>query len=172
MTQQQEAPRSRAAALFWPAFIIFLLAIPVAAVTVLIRAATSDPGFAVEENYYERGLAWDEVSKQRAVNEALGWGFELFAGRGGGRRLFVQVRLLDRESAPVTAETVSIEAFAVARAADRLHLVPVLADDGSWEAVSLLSRGGLWEFRLEATAGGQRFTEVLRRDLGRVGAER
>jgi len=172
VTQQKETPPNRTAAWFWPAFIIFLLAIPVAAVTVLIRAAVNDPGFAVEEDYYERGLAWDQEAKQRAANEALGWGFELLAGRGGGERLLVQVRLLDRDGAPVPAKTVSIEAFAVARAADRLHLEPVLADDGSWESVSPLSRGGLWEFRLEAFAGGERFTEVLRRDLGGMGAGR
>jgi nitrogen fixation protein FixH len=148
---------------------VFLLAIPVAAAAVLIRAATSDPSVAVEENYYERGLAWDEEARQRAANQRLGWGFELLAGRAGGERLLLQARLLNAEGAPVAADRVRIEAFAVARAADRLQLEPVLAGDGSWEAASPLPRGGLWEFRLEALAGDERFTEVLRRDLGGTG---
>ena len=172
MSGDTPAREGRAAAIFWPAFIVFLLLIPVASVTVLIRAATGDPSVAVEENYYERGLAWDEEARQRAVNERLGWGFELLAGRAGGGRLLVQVRLLDEQGAAVSADSVLIEAFAIARAADRLHLEPTLAADGSWEAASPLSRGGLWEFRLEAIAGEQRFTEVLRRDLGGDGARR
>lgn len=166
MTTVPQTKADRAAGFFWPAFIVFLLLIPVAAATVLIRAATGDPSVAVEEDYYARGLAWDEEARQRATNQELGWNFELLAGRAGGGRLMLQVRLLDAEGKPLIADGVRIEAFAIARAADRLRLEPTLASDGSWEAVSPLARSGLWEFRLEADVQGRRFTEVLRRDLG------
>lgn len=166
MSETQPAPETSAAGWFWPAFIVFLLAIPVAAVAILIHAATGDPSVAVEEDYYERGLAWDDEARQRATNERLGWGFELLAGRAGGGRLLLQARLLDASGGAVAADSVRVEAFAVARAADRLQLAPTLSADGSWEAASPLPRGGLWEFRLEAVAGDERFTEVLRRDLG------
>ena len=170
MSEETRSGSERRAAFVWPAFIIFLLLIPVAAAVVLIRAANDDPSFAVEENYYERAQAWDEEAAQRALNEELGWSVQLFAGRAGGERLLVQVRLFDAEGNELEADSFELEAFAVARAAERLQLELRLGEDGSWEAATPIERGGLWEFRCNVQVGDTRFTEVLRRDLGGYGA--
>lgn len=170
MSEETRNDAERRAAFVWPAFIIFLLLIPVAAAVVLIRAANGDPSFAVEEDYYERAQAWDEEAAQRSLNRELGWSVQLFAGRAGGERLLVQVRLLDAAGRELEADSFEIEAFAVARAAQRRQLDLQLGEDGSWEAATPIERGGLWEFRCTVRVGETRFTEVIRRDLGGYGA--
>jgi nitrogen fixation protein FixH len=158
-------PAERRAAIVWPAFIVTLLAIPVIAAAVLVRASTSDPSFAVEEDYYEKALAWDVEMQQRAANERLGWTFELDADALGDRRLLVSARLLDASGREVPADVVRVEAFPLARASRIARADLALEDGGWWRAAVPLVHGGLWELRLEARAGERRFTEVLRREL-------
>lgn len=157
--------RKRAAAIFWPAFIVFLLLIPVAASVVLVRVATGDPSFAVEEDYYEKARDWDAEMEQRGVNERLGWRVELRAAAVAGRRVILTARLFDEAGRPVGAEQVRLEAFPVARASqvERVELTPT--PEGSWDATLPLHHAGLWEFRFEALARGERFTETIRREL-------
>ena len=160
----------RRAAIFWPAFIVFLLAIPVAAVVVLIRAATSDPSFAVEPDYYAKGLAWDIEMAQRRANERLGWTLDVRAGTAAGERALLSVRLSDREGLVVPAQSLRVEAFPVARAHQRETVELRLEEEGNWEATWPLRHGGLWELRFVAETDEDRYTEAVRVELGPAGA--
>ena len=154
---------------FWPAFIVFLLLIPVAASVVLVRVAHDDPSFAVEENYYEKGVQWDSEMEQRAANERLGWRVDLRVQAVAGRRVILVARLFDENERPVAAESVSLEAFPIARASQVERVELASTPEGTWDATLPLHHSGLWEFRFAAQARGERFTETIRRELDPAG---
>ena len=76
----------------WPVAVAGILGLTVAGNIWLIRVASGDPSFAVEENYYQRGVHWDDEMAQRARNIALGWKLAaslspIRAGRGSDLRI-------------------------------------------------------------------------------------
>lgn len=150
----------------WPLAVAGILGLTIAANVWLIRIANTDPSFAVEENYYQRGIRWDEELAQRARNDSLGWQLvtslsPIEEGRGAGLR----IALRDATVAPIAGAAVVVRAMHVARAS---HPVDVTlrpaADVGAYEAVVPLERAGLWELRIDVHRGTDRFTAVERLD--------
>ena len=131
----------------------------------MARIAEDDPGFAVERDYYQKASDWDGALAQQAQNEKLGWQAELTVSELPGGRLSLSVKLRDRAGAPIPDAHVSVEAFHNARAANRVALELSPGPTG-YAAVIPPQRAGLWEFRLSARAGSDRFTSVLRQQLG------
>jgi hypothetical protein len=81
-------------------------------------------------------------------------------------RLDVQLR--DRAGHELTGALVSIKAFHNARAMHILSSDLSEPAPGHYTAVIPAHRPGLWEVRLEAHHAGQRFAQVLRRELSGV----
>src|SRR5687768_354460 len=108
----------------WPMAVTTILGITVAANIWLIRTASGDPSFAIEENYYERGVHWDDELAQRATNRALGWKVVATMTREGtGNDAVLHVVLTDSAVAPIEGASIVVKAMHVARARDPVELV-------------------------------------------------
>jgi len=151
---------------FWPIAIVVLLGGLVTGDIIMLIKATSDPSFAVEDDYYQKAENWDEYAAQRDTNSRLGWRAVLTAAvveRGAAR---VSVILVDREGTPIPGAAVSVVAFHNARASNRLEGTLTWNPDGSYETELPLRRPGIWEFRLLVTRGEETFTQTIRHELG------
>jgi len=153
----------------WPWIIGGLMAVVLGANLILMYVATSDPSFAVEENYYQKGLDWDDKRAQDRTNTDLGWSLQLevAARRSADGTTGLTANLIDRDGQPISDATIHLEAFHNARAAaiQKRDLAP--RGDGRYSASLLMRRPGLWEFRFEVSRGEQRFTHTVVQELFR-----
>jgi nitrogen fixation protein FixH len=154
----------------WPAALVAVLAVTVLANVAILRLA-SDPGAsALEPDAYAKAVAWDSTASARDRSAALGWTAtaRLEPAAAGAR---VTVSLSDRGGAPVAGARVTIEAIhngLVRRPAATLAPADSAAA-GTYVAGLPLTRPGLWEIRVRAEHGGERFVTSLRAELARVG---
>lgn len=127
--------------------------------------ATSDASFAVEKDYYNQALKWDQYQEQQTVNAELGW---KVSSRVEPNRLLV-LTLLDSAERPLTEADVNVEAFANVRAQERFELRLKEARPGVYTGVLPTSRLGLWELRLRVRLGSELFTAKQTVELTRSG---
>lgn len=145
----------------WPWFIGALLAATVVAQAIMLYAATHDATFAVVPDYYARGLAFDSTIAQERRNLMLGWrASAAFAPAAAGTT--VSVRLADQAGAPVAGATVRAELISNLDASHPLEIALTADGEGSYVATTQFLRRGLWDVRLDALKGGERFTPVMR----------
>ncbi|MFG0242946.1 MAG: FixH family protein [Phycisphaerales bacterium JB054] len=155
----------------WPGFVLALLGMSVTMVTITVVAAVGDPSFAVESDYHDKAIRWDDHLAQKARDAELGWNVEATLGTmPGSDELALVVRLTDRTGAPIAGASIEGSSFHYA-AADRvqtLAFVPT-SEPGAYAAPALLNRAGLWDLRLTVDAAGEHFTHRQRLELGKVG---
>jgi nitrogen fixation protein FixH len=147
--------------------IVALLGVSLSANLALLVLAVDDPSFAVEPEYYEKAMAWDEKRAQDRRNEELGWSLELEVGHDpspSGSRT-VALLLLDDEGAAIEGATVRLETFHNARAGEIFESTLAPEGGGRYAAALPLRRPGLWEFRFVVESGGETFTKTLLRDV-------
>ncbi len=151
----------------WPAAIVGALAVHGVAWLAVVYLATSNPSYAVEEDYYSKALAWDAGRAQDRVNTSLGWRVEIAVEpvSAPGRQPEVVATLVDRDGLAVESAAVSLEAFHNARAADVLHADLLPEGGGRYRAALPMRRNGLWELRLSADVGSHHFTHRELRHL-------
>lgn len=145
---------------WFPYFLVSLLLISVGANVFLIMRATDDPSFAVEPDYYDKAVHWDESQAAKQASRDLGWRAEIEAAHEG-----VTVELVDALGRPVEGAEVQIVAFHNARARDRLVDTMRPAGPGRYDLRRRLERSGIWEIRLTARRGDDRFLHVVREEL-------
>jgi nitrogen fixation protein FixH len=152
----------------WIAIVGVLAVVVVAANLILAWVAVSDPSFAVEEDYYQKAMAWDEKRAQDRRNAELGWTleFEMAQRHAADGTLELSARLRDAAGEGLTGVRIGVEAFHNARASHVLHATLSHGDGGLYSAPLAIYRPGLWEFRFEAQRGDQRFTHVEVREVG------
>lgn len=152
---------------YWPWLLGALMALVVGANLVLIYVATSDPSFAVEEDYYRKAQAWDEKRAQDRRNDQLGWTLDLEVARerspDGSVGLTAVLRGPDGQK--ITDASIRLATFHNARAANILRTELQRAPDGGYRASLPMRRPGLWEFRFEVSRGGERFTYTTMQEL-------
>lgn len=151
---------------WWPIAVVTILGLTVAANVWLIRVATHDPSFAVEEDYYQRGVHWDDELAQRARNAALGWTLAASISpirEGGGSDLTVALR--DSVVAPISGASITVRAMHVARANDAVELRLEPSTPGTYAVHMPIQRAGLWELRIDVQRGTERFTATERLDV-------
>lgn len=149
----------------WPVAIAGILGLTVAANVWIIRLANDDPSFAVEPDYYQKGLRWDDELAQRERNQRLGWRLLPIIApivRGAGADLRVELR--DARIQPIGDASIVVTAMHVARAADPVEVTLRPEADGRYEAIVPLERPGLWELRFDVHRGSDRFTATERLD--------
>jgi len=151
----------------WPAIVIALLATHLTVGGVMLYFATMDPSFAVEEDYYAKALAWDSTARQRGENAELGWSASVRVADSAGPLLerAVTLTLVDAAGAPVERAGVRLVAFHNARSDDRLESAMSESRPGVYTADLRIRRPGVWEFRVTAERGADRFTDSLRSDV-------
>jgi nitrogen fixation protein FixH len=151
---------------YWPFLLVGLLAAGVGANIYLLARAVGDPSFAVEPDYYAKGVAWDAHQAQARENAALGWSVavEVAPADLATGRARVVARLTDRDGRCVPGAAVGLEAFHNARAADVLKATLAETAEHDYAADVPIVRPGLWEFRVAATRGPETFTAVIDQD--------
>lgn len=168
MTETQTTAPARWNRLVWPGMIFVIIGLHIAIMLVMVYVATSDRSFAIEPDYYQKGLHWDEIAKQRQVNAQLGWKVAIEVAPAAdvyGQRV-VTCKLTDRDGAPVEQAAVDVVAFAHARASERVLAALTTKGGGIYEGKVRLTRKGLWEFRLFVQRGGDTFTHAEQQQVG------
>ena len=151
----------------WPWIVGGLMAVVIGANLILIHLATSDPSFAVEEDYYQKALDWDQKRAQDRTNAQLGWMLDLDVARerSADGSVEVTVSLADREGRPIPDASIHLRAFHNARAAHIFESDLARGATGRYTASLPLRRPGQWEFRREAERAGTRFTYTTLQEL-------
>ena len=142
---------------YWPWLIVGFFVVTVVSNLVVVWIAANDPSFAVEPDYYQKALDWDQKREQDRVNADLGWSIELEVAREKRPDGTVDVvaRLLDAEGVTIPDARISLEAFHNARASYVLE-AELREKEGTYNTTMPLRRPGLWEFRFVASRGGAR----------------
>lgn len=142
---------------FWMFLPVVLLLGSVGLGVLTIKLATSDPSFAVEEDFYEKAKHVDERLAQEEAQRLLGWQVAVDAGPIGSAlgRTPVEFTVVGADREPVGGLAGRLEAFHNARAADTLdaRLEPVPGRPGVYFADLPLDRTGQWIWRYEFTRG-------------------
>lgn len=149
----------------WPTAIVSVLVLYVAFGLIAARIATHDPNFAVEPDYYNKAVMWDSSLAQSNRSDALRWRLIPTlspVGKGTPPTLAFDVR--DSSGEIVKGAHVSVEARQVAYAENVTSATLDERGDGDYAAQLPLARPGLWEFRVVATRGSDRFAATLRMD--------
>ena len=154
----------RRSGLFWALVPVGILGSALVGLGTLASIAVHDPGFALEKNYYERAVNWDRQRAQEATNAQLGYNVALRVARSG-EAAELELELADRAGRALPGAVVTVEAFSNARSGQRQLLSLIAGSDGRYRAGLAWPRPGLWEFRVEVLAEGQRFTQVIRADM-------
>lgn len=145
---------------WFPYLLTALLLISVGSNIYLVIRATNDPSFAVEPDYYQKAVGWDDKQAAQAQSDALGWQVELDAELQG-----LTVHLRDRLGRPIADAEVRVEAFHNARAQERIRGQLVSQGDGTYVWERDFARPGIWEYRLAAQRDDDRFVHVAQEEL-------
>ncbi len=156
-----ESSESKKRGWYWPVLVLALLGALLLMNGVMLYVATRDPSFAVEKDYYQKALDWDQKRARDVASDALGWSIavSLESAEGGIR---VVATVADREGAPVDGANVALEAFHVARSAAERNVTLSEESPGRYEVRWPAMRPGLWELRFRVEKGEQRFTKTIR----------
>ncbi|MGE3164195.1 MAG: FixH family protein [Planctomycetota bacterium] len=149
----------RKAGWYWPWAIGGLLGFwAIGDITVLL-VASNHPSFAVEEDYYQKALAWDQTKAEQQASDRLNWTatvayVALPPGAGPGVEMVLTLR---DASGPITGADVAVRTFH--RAEPKAVLRAQLTDggDGSYRAVLAMGRVGSWQVDIVAQRGDDRF---------------
>lgn len=133
---------------------------------VLYSLSTSDPGFAVEPDYYAKAVNWDAQRAQTRRNEELEYTavLQVFPARRHEEST-MSLTVNDASSAPVTKRRVTLTAFANARAAAQQSLSLSETAPGVYSSRFRLDREGIWEFRVSVERGAEVFTYKTQQEL-------
>ncbi len=151
----------------WPWIIAGALALHVVASLVVVFVATSNPSYAVEEDYYQKALHWDDKRAQDRTNEELGWILNLTVRPAAtpGEEPTLEVHLADAGGEPVDGAVVAVETFHNARAGDILRSSLDAVGEGIYRTTLPMRHNGRWEVRFTAGRGREHFTHAETRHL-------
>jgi nitrogen fixation protein FixH len=144
----------------WPGLLIVLFGGHLLLMFVMAYLATSDGSFAIEPDYYQKGLHWDETAAQLRENDRLGWSVEIELDDDVsvlGHRT-VRCVVSDKQGKPIDGAIVDLVAFHHAHGNDRTAVTLVPVGEGKYETTLRLAYKGLWEFRLVIHRGSDTFT--------------
>jgi len=152
---------------FWVGLILALLGGQMVLICTMAYVATSDGSFAIEPDYYQKGLHWDETAAQIRKNAELGWSVRLQVGDQVGIRgeRALRCRLSDNVGRALDGATIDLVAFPHARGNQRSSATLIPADDGEYATSLRFSHPGVWEFRVIVQRGPETFTQTLLRDV-------
>jgi nitrogen fixation protein FixH len=154
----------------WPVIIIAVLVIDVAVGFAMMRVASDDPHAAIESDYYHKAITWDSTMAQAEQNKSLGWTMTPTLGAiTSAHDAPLTFRLRDVSGAPITDATILVEAVQVAHAEEIVHVTLSSSPDSSYATTLPMTHAGLWELRVIATRGADRFTTVVRLDANTTG---
>ena len=143
----------------WPLGIVAVLALSTAGQIWFAVVANRDQSFAVEGDYYNKAVHWDDELAQRQRNAAFGWtivpSLQLGAGNGAG---VLSVELRDSAGVAITGAEVQVLAMNNARAARQLTATLIEVGAGEYRGPLAAQRSGEWELRFSVRRGAEHFT--------------
>ncbi|MGO9112390.1 MAG: FixH family protein [Thermoguttaceae bacterium] len=162
-----EEPARPSRHLFWPIFLTSLISIHIVSVVVMVIVATHDRSFAIEPDWYQKGLHYEQSAQQQRENRRLGWSVLLNVSQPltGTNRRNVSCTVFDRAGKPVENATVDLVAFAHLRGSNRTSSVLLPHGGGAYAATLAFEDPGVWEFRLVITRRLETFTRIVRREI-------
>jgi nitrogen fixation protein FixH len=133
----------------------------------MVIVATHDRSFAVEPDYYQKGLHFEQTIEQRRENARLGWAIKLELGPSlsGSNVRGVTCMLRDRDGASLADAKIDLVAFAHLRASRTVSRVLLPEGEGRYVATVPFGDPGIWEFRLVVTRGKDTFTQVIKESI-------
>ena len=151
----------------WPWMIAGALALHVVASLVVVFVATSNPSYAVEEDYYQKALHWNDKRAQDRTNEDLGWILSLTVrpAETPGEEPTLEVHLADAGGEPVDGAVVAVETFHNARADNILRTGLDAVGEGVYRTTLPMRHNGRWEMRFTVDRGQEHFTHAETRHL-------
>lgn len=146
---------------FWPWFVAVLLVATVAAQGIMFYAATHDPTFAVEPDYYAKGVGFDSTMALERESASLGWrATAAFAATPEGTT--VRVRLTDSTGAALRGARVTANLVSNLDAAHPVAVTLVGDGTGTYAATTGALHRGLWDVQVDARRAHDRFAPVVR----------
>lgn len=144
----------------WPGLLITLFGGHLLLMFVMAYVATTDGSFAIEPDYYQKALNWDETAAQLRENDRLGWSanIELDDDVSVLGHRTVRCVAADRQGNPMDDAQVDLIVFHHAHGNDRTPISLKAVGDGKYETTLRLAYDGLWEFRLVIHRGSDMFT--------------
>ncbi len=129
---------------------------------IMVYFATNDPSFAVEEDYYQKGLQWDQTMAQKRVNQELAWKVRPAVVEGQ-----LQVKVTDANDSPVVGGKLEYVVFHNARASQRLkgEAVDQPGLAGTYTADVHFDRPGTWVVRYRIQRGDDLYVSESRMEL-------
>ena len=152
-----------------PLFIIGLLVFQVGLGIFFFMKATSDPSFAVEEDYYQKAVNWEDKQDQDRQNAELGWTLNQSVGAINDDQATrtLTAELSRSDSSPITGAAVLVETFHNVRAGEIHRADLEETAPGQYEVQLPMLRPGLWEIRFTAALGSETFTHTAREHVTR-----
>ncbi len=148
----------------WPVAIVGVLALTVGA-NIWVMVVARDPhAAAIEPDYYNKAVAWDSTLAEQHRSEQLAWTAEVELLDASTTGATVRVLLRDRGRQSVAGARVSVEAIHNLQADERIRATLGELRNGEYSARMPLRRRGLWELRIEATRGRDRWVTSVRRE--------
>lgn len=138
----------------WPAMVVGLFVVQSVFMGVAIYLAHSNPSVAIEPEYYDKALHWDESAARHRVAVERGWSAVLDVGEASGLPATRPLRLLvtGEDAMPIPGLRVRFETFHHAASASRIF-AEAAYDGGAFVAEIPMLREGLWEVRAFASEG-------------------
>ncbi len=145
----------------WPAAIIGLILFGMTMTFGLLFASRVDGGPEVIPGYYDKAVAWDEIAATRAASRALGWTVDVEHAENST----LQLELLDRNGEPVPDAQGTLT-LTRPHEATFSEVIPFRVDaSGTATDLTVSAHGaGLWDVRIDAMRGSDRFIHELRRE--------
>jgi len=155
--------RGRTAGWWWPWLIGALLVATAGGQAIMLYAATHDPTFAIEPDYYKKAVAWDTTMLHDRENARIGWRATGSMTTASGSNAAIRVVVTDSTGTPVTGA--AVRALMIHNLDSAHPLTVELRESGSAYAAEVAHpRRGLWEIRLDAVRGSTHFTPSFRLD--------
>ncbi len=149
----------------WPWVPGMLLASMLAGLGTLAAIATNDPGFALERDYYRKAVHYDRELEQRGESARLAFQLDAKLSRNStGESGSLVVTARDARG-PVTGARVTVEALENAHASTVFDLTLVESSPGTYGGTLPALHTGVWELRFCVERDGERFTEVVRKEV-------
>jgi nitrogen fixation protein FixH len=154
---------------FWAWLPAMLLSSMLLGLGVLAYIAVDDPSFALEPNYYDKAVRWDRTQAAARESERLGMQLLLTGplSQKSDGSIELELRVSDRAGTPLSAASVTLEAFPNAFASRIEHVSLREVSPGMYRGRLSGGTRGLWELRFDVKRGSQAFRQVLRRNVAR-----
>lgn len=172
------------ASILWPGMVCSIIGLSLTISMSTLRFATGDPSVAAEESYYEKAMRWDEFAELRDRSAALGWSASVqiqklstsepvragvetessTAVLGDVKPIpqrEIRITLVDAGGAPLHGATVKAFCFHHARRAETFTVELGESKPGVYTGGAAMPREGLYEVRIDATRGDDRFFTKL-----------